>query len=186
MSLQLITRKFSVKQYHQMVEAGILSEDDRVELIRGEIIEMSPIGRRHAANVKRLNALLMMRLGQSVTIGVQDPVQLDNRSEPQPDISILRRRTDFYLSGHPQPQDILLLIEVADTTVETDREVKILLYAEANIIEVWLVDIDGECVEVYRQPSPTGYQNIQKFYRGQTLSIQTLPDINLTVDEVLG
>lgn len=186
MAVTLLRRKFTVEQYHQMVEAGILSEDDRVELIRGEIIEMSPIGRRHAANVKRINALFMMRLGQSVTIGVQDPIQLDNNSEPQPDISILRRRGDFYLSGHPQPQDILLLIEVADTTIETDREVKILLYADANILEVWLVDIDAECVEVYRQPSPTGYQIIQKFYRGQTLSIQTLPDINITVDEILG
>jgi len=186
MSVQLLRRKFTVEQYHQMVEAGILTEDDRVELIRGEIIEMTPINRRHSAHVSRLNELFILRLALLVTVGVQNPVELNDTSEPQPDISLLRRKADFYESGHPQPEDILLLVEVADTTVESDRQIKIPLYAENNIIEVWLIDINEQCVEVYREPSPNGYQNVQRFVRGQTLSILAFPEIIITVDEVLG
>ena len=186
MSVNVIHRKFTVEQYHQMVETGILTENDRVELIRGEIIEMSPIGRKHAAHVKRLTELFFLRLAQAVTIGVQDPVELDDTSEPQPDVALLRRRADFYLARHPQPQDIFLLVEVADTTVEFDRDVKIPLYAEDGIVEAWLVDINQECVEVYTEPAPTGYQNVQKFYRGQILSMQAFPDVNIAVDKVLG
>ncbi len=186
MSVQLLRRKFTVEQYHKMVESGILSEDDRVELIRGEIIEMSPIGLRHAACVKRLNNLFSRKLGDSVIIGVQDPVKLDNTSEPQPDVVLLKPRADFYESEPPQSSDIFLLVEVADTTVEYDREVKIPLYAEDNIAEVWLVDINGQCVEVYREPAFDEYQTIQKFERGQMLSIQAFPEVSITVNEVLG
>ena len=186
MSVQLLRRKFTVEQYHRMVESGILCENDRVELIRGEIVEMSPIGRRHAACVKRLNRLFYRKLGDSVLIGVQDPVELDETSEPQPDVVLLQPRADFYETAHPQPKDIVLIVEVADTTVQYDREVKVLLYAETNIAEVWLVDINGQCVEVYREPTPKGYQTIQKFVRGQRLSIQAFPDVMITVDEILG
>ncbi len=186
MSVELLRRKFTVEQYHQMAEAGILTEDDRVELIRGEIVEMSPVGRRHAACVNRLNALFHQRLAQVVIVGVQNPVELDGNSEPQPDLSLLRRRADFYEAGHPQVSDILLLVEVADTTVESDRKVKIPLYAEDGIAEVWLVDINGQCLEVYRQPSEKGYQTILKYYRSQTLTIEAFPDVSFTVDEVLG
>ena len=186
MSVQLLRRKFTVTQYHQMVEAGILTEDDRVELIKGEIIEMTPIGRRHAACVARLAQLLSIRLGQRAIIWPQNPIELDDTSEPQPDVTLLQARPDFYESGHPQPQDILLLIEVADTTVESDRQIKIPLYAENGIIEVWLVDINQQCIEVYREPSPNGYQNIQRFVRGESLSILAFPEIIFTVDEVLG
>ena len=186
MSLQLLRRKFTVKQYHQMVEAEILTEDDRVELIKGEIIEMTPIGRRHAACVARLVQLLLIRLGQRAIIWPQNPIELDDTSEPQPDITLLQPRSDFYESGHPQPQDILLLIEVADTTVESDRQIKIPLYAENGILEVWLVDINEQCIEVYREPSPNGYQNVQRLVRGQNLSILAFSEIITSVDEVLG
>ncbi|HEY9709172.1 MAG TPA: Uma2 family endonuclease [Oculatellaceae cyanobacterium] len=186
MSVQLLRRKFTVEQYHRMVESGILCENDRVELIRGEIVEMSPIGRRHAACVKRLNRLFYRKLEDRVLIGVQDPVELDDTSEPQPDIVLLQPREDFYESAPPQASDIFLLVEVADTTVQYDRQVKIPLYAEDNIAEVWLVDINGQCVEVYREPASDGYQNIQKFERGQTLSILAFGDVNITVNEVLG
>lgn len=111
---------------------------------------------------------------------------MDDRSEPEPDISLLRRRDDFYESGHPQSEDILLIVEVADATAETDRTIKIPLYAEDNIVEVWLVDINEQCVVVYREPSPSGYQNIQRFQRGQVLSILAFPDIEIAVDNVLG
>ncbi len=194
MSVQLLRRKFTVEQYHKMAESGILTEDDRVELLRGEIIEMSPVGRRHAACVNRLVRLFTQRLGDSLRdsfasraiLSPQNPVELDDFSEPQPDIALLQPRPDFYESGHPQPEDIFLIVEVADTTAKSDREVKIPLYAEDSIAEVWLVDINKQCIEVYRTPAPSGYQNVQKFQRGQTLSIQAFPDVAITVDEVLG
>jgi Uma2 family endonuclease len=186
MPVELLRRKFTVKQYHQMAEAGILTEDDRVELIRGEIVEMTPIGRRHAACVDRLNEMFILRLAQATIVRVQNPVELDDNSEPQPDLVLLRRRADFYEAGHPQAEDILLLVEVADATVETDRDVKILLYANSGIAEVWLVDINAQCLEVYRQPSENGYQIIQKYYRGQTVTIQAFSEVSFTVDEVLG
>ncbi len=186
MSVQLLRRKFTVEQYHKMAESGILTENDRVELIRGEIIEMSPIGRRHAACVNRLVRLFTQCLGERMILSPQNPVELDDTSEPQPDIVLLQPREDFYESASPQASDIFLLIEVADTTVQYDRQVKIPLYAEDNIAEVWLVDINGQCVEVYREPASDGYQNIQKFERGQTLSILAFGDVNITVNEVLG
>lgn len=186
MSVQLLRRKFTVEQYHKMAESGILTENDRVELIQGEVIEMSPIGRRHASCVARLTRLFTLRLGETAIVWPQNPIELDDTSEPQPDLTLLQPRPDFYESGHPQPEDIFLIVEVADTTAKSDREVKIPLYAKDNIAEVWLVDINQQCLEVYRQPSPTGYQNVQTFHRGQTIAIQAFPDIEIMVDEVLG
>jgi Uma2 family endonuclease len=186
MTVQLLRRKFTVEQYHKMAESGILTEDDRVQLIRGEIIEMSPIGTKHAACVKCLNKLLSGKLRDRVLIAIQDPVVLNNNSEPQPDVALLKPRDDFYATAHPQPQDIFLLIEVSDSTIVYDREEKIPLYAEANIIEVWLVDINEQIVEVYQQPTAAGYQLMQKFASGQTLSIKTFPDVNINVNEIFG
>ncbi|OUL27491.1 hypothetical protein BV378_09965 [Nostoc sp. RF31YmG] len=186
MTVQLLRRKFTVEQYHKMIESGILTKDDRVELIRGEIIEMSPIGTKHAACVKCLNKLLSSKLKDKVLIAIQDPVKLDNNSQPQPDVALLKPRDDFYATAHPQPQDIFLLIEVSDSTVVYDREEKIPLYAEANIIEVWLVDINEQIVEVYQQPTAAAYQLMHKFASGQTLSIPVFPDVNITVNEIFG
>jgi Uma2 family endonuclease len=169
-----------------MAESGILTEDDRVELIRGEIIDMSPIGTKHAACVRRLSNKLGQRLGNRIILSVQNPVVLDNNSEPQPDVALLKPRDDFYATAHPQPQDIFLLIEVSDSTVVYDREEKIPLYAEANIIEIWLVDINEQVVEVYQQPTAAGYQLMQKFASGQSLSIKAFPNVNITVNEIFG
>ncbi|MCC5631123.1 Uma2 family endonuclease [Nostoc sphaeroides CHAB 2801] len=186
MTVQLLRRKFTVEQYQKMLESGILTEDDRVELIRGEIIEMSPIGTKHAACVNRLINLLVQLLGKRVIVAAQNPVALNNNSQPQPDVALLKPRDDFYATAHPQPQDIFLLIEVSDSTVMYDREEKIPLYAEANIIEVWLVDINEQIVEVYQQSTAAGYQLMQKFAGGQSLSIKALSDVNITVNEILG
>ena len=186
MFVQVLRRKFTVKQYHKMVESGILSENDRVELIRGEVIEMSPIGLRHAAFVKRLNRLFYCKLGDRVFVGVQDPVELDDTSEPQPDVVLLQPREDFYESSPPQSSNIFLLVEVADTTVQYDREVKIPLYVENNIAEVWLVDINGQFVEVYREPTSDTYQTVRKLEKGTRLSVLAFPDVTIIVDEVLG
>ncbi|MBE9005954.1 Uma2 family endonuclease [Fortiea sp. LEGE XX443] len=186
MTVQLLRRKFTVEQYHKMIESGILTENERVQLIRGEIVEMSPIGTKHAACVNCLNKLLYSKLGDRVLIAIQNPVKLNDYSEPQPDVAILKPRDDFYATTHPQPQDIFLLIEVADSTITYDREEKIPLYAEANITEVWLVDINGQIVEVYQQPIATGYQQMQKFTSGETLSIPSFPEVKISVNEIFG
>ena len=186
MSVQLQLRLFTVGEYRQMAEAGILTKDDRVELIKGEIVKMSPIGLRHAACVDRLAELFILRLAPAVTVGVQNTVELDDSTQPQPDLALLRRRADFYESGHPKPGDIFLIVEVADTTVEADRQVKIPLYAEAGIPEVWLVDIHEGCVEVHRNPSGEGYAEVLKCRRGESAVVGAFADVSFTVDEVLG
>ena len=183
---RLKTFRLNVSQYHQMSEAGIFSENDKVELINGEIIEMSPIGRRHTACVNRLNSVFSQLLGKKVIVAVQNPILLNNLSEPEPDIALLKPRTDFYESGHPQPQDIFLLIEVADSSIEYDRDVKIPLYASSGITEVWLVDIYQQVIIVYRYPSENGYRDIQTLSRGEKLSISAFPENNLFVDDILG
>jgi Uma2 family endonuclease len=182
----LLKRLFTVKEYDQIAESGVFANSERVELIRGEIIKMSPIGRRHAACVIRLSDVLTRKLGDRILLSVQNPLALDNTSKPEPDVVLLKRKSDCYESGLPEPSDVLLLIEVADSTIDSDRELKIPLYAEDGITEVWLVDINSACIEVYRQPTANGYQEIQKFYRGQNLSILACPDVSITVDEILG
>ena len=186
MSVTLLKRLFTVEEYRKMGESGILKEGDRLELIRGEIIQMSPTGPVHAAYVKHLNEIFISRLAGRVIVGVQDPVELDDKSEPQPDLALLQRRTDFYKSGHPRSQDVLLLVEVADTTIKSDRDIKIPLYAEDKIPEVWLVNVNEYCLEVYREPTADGYQNVQRLEEGQTVTVQAFPDIVFTVDELLG
>jgi Uma2 family endonuclease len=141
MSLQVLRRRFTVEQYHRMAEAGIFADGDRVELIEGEIIEMIPIGSRHAAWVDRLNDLLTSAIERRAIVRVQSPIWLGSHSEPQPDLAVLRRRADFYLDAHPQPGDVHLVIEVADTSADFDRTVKIPLYGRMGIPEAWLVDI---------------------------------------------
>ncbi|NEQ41127.1 MAG: Uma2 family endonuclease [Okeania sp. SIO3I5] len=186
MAVQLLRQLFTVDQYDKMLEAGIFTGNERVELIRGEIIKMSPMGIRHPACVKRLNKLFFLRLGEAVTVGIQDPVRLNNTSEPQPDVSLLQERPDFYETQKPQPENVFLLIEVSDTTIKYDREIKVPLYAENNIVEVWLVNLTEECLEVYRQPRANGYEIVQTFQRGENVTIQALPNVTFTVDEILG
>ncbi len=169
-----------------MVQAGILGEDDRVELLEGEIVEMAPIGSRHASCVDRLTHLLVRQFAEKAIIRVQNPVRLGERSEPQPDLALLRPRPDFYAKAHPGPEDILLLVEVAETSVGVDREVKLPLFARAGIPEVWLVDLSGECIEVYRKPTPQGYQEVRQVRRGDRVAPQAFPDIGMAGEEILG
>ena len=186
MSVKLLKRKFTVEEYHLMASAGVFKEGDRLELIAGEIIEMSPIGMRHAACVRRLDVLLNQKLSGRAIVDTQNPVVLNNTSEPEPDVALLKLRGDFYEIAHPRPGDCFLLVEVADSTIDYDREVKIPLYAKNGVIEVWLVDLNGEAIEVYRQPGVNGYQYRSRFVRGQTLSVGAFANVSLTVDEVLG
>ncbi len=186
MPVQLLRRSFTVEEYNRMIQAGILGEDDRVELLEGEIVEMAPIGSRHAACVDRLNRLFSLRAREATIIRVQSPVRLGERSEPQPDLTLLRPRPDFYASAHPGSGDLLLLVEVAEATASLDRDVKLPLYARAGVPEVWLVDLPGECIEVYRKPTPQGYQEVRQVRRGDRAAPQAFPDIGLAGEEILG
>jgi Uma2 family endonuclease len=168
-------RLFTVEEYYQMAEAGIISRDERVELIEGEIVAMAAIGSRHAACVDRLNYFLSQRVGGRALVRVQNPIRLDQFSEPQPDIALLRPRADFYAFAHPGPADVFLVVEVADTSVDFDREVKIPLYARAGIPEAWLVDLTGDCMTAYRGPSARVYQDVQHLQRGQSLFPEAFP-----------
>lgn len=185
MTVQILRKKFTVHQYHQMIETGILTDRDRVELFKGEIIEMSPVGRRHAACVDRLTELFILRLASKAIVRTQNPIRLSDDSEPQPDLAILRRRDDFYAAGHPQPQDIFLVVEVADTTIDFDREIKIPTYAQEGISEVWLIDLNAQVIEVFQTPTVQGYQNIQRFQSGQILTTPNFSEIQISVDEIL-
>ena len=182
----LTRRRFTVEEYYRMGEAGILSGDDRVELIEGEIVMMTPIGPPHAAAVHRLTRLWITRLGDRAIVLVQNPIRLALDSELQPDLALLRPRPDFYGKSHPQPPDTFLLIEVADTTAESDRRVKVPLYARAGIRETWLLDLSADCVEVYRRPTPDGYQDVLTLHRGRPLAPGAFPDLVLTVEDLLG
>ena len=184
MTIQIARRQFSVADYARMRETDILGEDDRVELIDGEVREMSPIGPLHAAIVKRLNSLLSRLLDDSVILSVQDPIQLNDYSEPQPDLAILQHRDDFYAAAHPVADDVLLVIEVADTSVEYDREEKMPRYAAAQIPEAWLVDISSEIVEQYWQPRNGKYLLKRLAERGDTIVAQAMPNLEIAVDQI--
>ena len=186
MSVQVVKRSFTVAEYRRMVEVGILSESDRVELIDGEVFEMSPIREPHAASVDVLNEVVRDRLGHSVIVRVQGPIQLDDFSEPQPDISILKRRDDFYRHAHPRPEDVLLVIEVSDTTLEYDGKVKVPLYARAGIPETWVVNLPEERIEVYSDPTGGEYQTVRSYARGQRLQSHTLASLRVSISKVLG
>jgi len=179
-----IRRRFTVHDYHRMAEAGILHEDDRVELIGGEIVEMSPIGGKHATCVREINHLLGRQLGDELRVDVQSPVRLDEQEEPQPDLTVIRTRD--YGRSLPTPGDVLLLIEVADTSLAYDREVKLPLYARSGIAEVWLVDLNGGIIERHTEPSENGYRLVRRAGRGETLESAALPALTLPVDAALG
>jgi Uma2 family endonuclease len=186
MALQLERRLFTVDEYHKMLAAGILKEDDRVELIEGEIVQMSPIGKHHAGIVNRLAAILHNLFADSAVVAVQNPIQIGDSSEPEPDIAILNFRGDYYAGKLPTPQDIVFLIEVAETTLATDRGTKVPLYAHAGIPEVWIVNLSDELVEVYSSPSQGAYRQTGLARRRESLAVPGLPGAHLAVEEILG
>jgi Uma2 family endonuclease len=178
-------RRFTREEYHRMGEVGILKPTDRVELIRGEIIEMSPIGRRHAAFVDNLTQLLVTRLAGRAIVSVQNPVVLADDSEPQPDLKILRRRALPYKERAADAEDTLLLIEVAETSLAFDRSIKRRLYAETGIAEYWVIDGVAESVEVHRGRHAGGYRDVVRVSdAGATVSPQAFPDVTLALAEI--
>src|SRR5262249_20774684 len=177
-------RRFTRAEYHRMAEVGILGEDDRVELIRGEIVEMSPIGRRHVAFVDNLTQLLVLRLAGRAIVSVQNPVVLTDDTEPQPDLAIRRLRAVPYKDREAFAEDVLLLIEVADTSLRYDRSTKLRLYAEAGIPESWLVDCAAESVEIYRTPLAGGYRDVSTVTVDGTLAPLAFPDVVLRARDI--
>jgi hypothetical protein len=185
MPVHLQRRLISRDEYRRMAEAGILAEDERVELLAGELIYMSPIGSKHAAHVKRTRQYLGEIIGQQALIGVQDPIALDPHSEPEPDISLLIPRSDFYAGQHPQAEDVLLLIEVADSSLDMDREMKLPLYAEAGIPELWILNLPRQLLEVYRQPEGKSYREQRILRPGDEIQPLALPSLRIEVGRML-
>ncbi len=185
MALHLLRGPFTVDAYQRLAELGVLREDERVELIAGQVVEMSPIGDRHASCVRRLNRFLSGALGNLAIVDVQNPVVLGEHDAPQPDLVLLRPRADAY-PKHPRAGDILLMIEVADTTVAYDRDIKMPLYARAGIPETWLVDLPADRIDVYRDPVGGQYATVQSVSRGAVLTALHLPNVTFRADEILG
>lgn len=176
--------RLTVSDYHRMGEAGILNEDARVELIEGEIIDMAPIGSRHAGTVSQLSRLLERAVGDAAIVWSQNPFVLSDHSEPQPDVALLRPRSDFYKSSHPRRGDILLVIEVAESSLRYDRDVKIPLYARHGIPEVWLVDLEHSELSLYRKPGKGGYQDVVKLTSPSAVAPSLLPAATLDLSSL--
>lgn len=185
-AVELIRRRFTIDEYDLMIKAGILDEDERVELLGGEIICMAPIGIRHWASVNRLNDLFGASVRETAIVSIQSSFLLPPDSEPEPDVTIVRRRDDYYVGRLPGPDDVLLIIEVADSSLAHDRANKIPRYAAGGIRESWLVDLPGERVIVHRDPVDGQYKDVKTFRRGATITPLAFPELTLRVDDILG
>ena len=187
MAVELKRWRFTLDEYHRMGETGILGEDDRVELIEGEIIQMSAIGSRHAATVARIQHLFSTRLGSRAVIWSQNPLLLPrHQSEPRPDILVLAPRVDFYASRLPEPADVWLLIEVADSSLFYDRGTKFPLYSRAGVAEAWLANIDARRLEMHQGRGRARYRNVRLPTEDETFSPAAFPGLTLTVRELFG
>ena len=178
--------RFTVHDFHRMAEAGILGEDSRVELIRGRIVDMAAIGSAHMVAVNRLTRLLVAAGGDRGVMSVQNPVRPDEGSEPQPDLAVLRPGADDIGAPIPHPADVLLLIEVADSTLREDRGEKAVLYAASGVMEYWVVNLVDRVFEVHRGPGAGGYQDVRRVPPGDTLEVLMLPGVTLAASALLG
>lgn len=184
MSTVIARKRYTVTDYYRMVPAGIIHRDERVELLDGEVRVKSPIGSWHSGVVMRLHSMLAKNLGDTVIISDQGPVRLGEYDEPEPDLAVLRPRDDFYTRSHPVPADVLLIIEVADSSLDYDRDEKLPRYAAAGIPEVWLIDIAGEAIEKFCELRDGIYQ-IQHVATGtEQVRPQLLPQFDVTAAEL--
>jgi Uma2 family endonuclease len=184
MDTQLLKRAFSVDEFHRMGEAGVFGEDDRLELLDGEIVRMTPIGSPHAGCVNRLNSLLTAALGPQAIVSVQNPVICSDRTELQPDLAILKARTDFYSHAHPRPQDVYALFEVADSSIRYDQGVKLQAYALAGIPALVIIDLRTRVVTVYRTPTSGTYRQEGVLRLADTLQIPGLQAVSMSVGDL--
>src|SRR5262245_37800846 len=176
-----------VDDYYRMYGAGLITEDDHVELVEGEIVTMAAKGSRHVRCVRRLTAFLYRHLDPNIVINVQDPVRISGKTELEPDLAILRPRDDDYAGGPPDASDVLLPIEVSDTTLPYDQGAKLALYAKAGVPEYWVVNLPDDIIiiETYSQPVGGKYRIAHQARRGDTLTMQSVPDLILLVDDIL-
>ena len=181
----VLRRLLTVDEYHRMGDAGILTEDDRVELIEGELVAMAPIGSEHIAASNALTRLLVVAVGDRGIVSVGNPVRLNQRSEPQPDFTVLRPRDD-YRTMLPRPEDTMLAVEVAASSLEYDRRVKLALYARSGIPEVWIVNLAAAEVEVYRSPVGDDYTDVSRANRADVAAMQAMPDVRIPVAAIFG
>ncbi len=178
-------RPLSVRDYHRMVDAGILTADERVELIEGQLYTMAAKGTAHSAAVTRIDRVLSRRLAGQALLRFQDPVQLSDLSEPEPDVAVVHLDPLDYEDHHPTPGEIFLLIEVADSTLRRDRDLKMPVYGRSNIAEYWILDVQERCLYVFRQPGAEGYGVEQKLYGSDTIAPLAFPDCEMAVGEFL-
>lgn len=178
--------RFTVDDCHRLAEAGILDEDDRVELIGGEIVDMTPIGSHHSGSVKRIVGYFRQHVPGEIILSVQDPLFLRDDLEPQPDVMLLRYRPDYYTESHPTAADVLLLVEVADSSIAYDRTEKADLYAAHSVLEYWLVDLTKQAVLVHTSPSPLGYRSVETQRREDTWTSTILPTLTVHGQDLLG
>ena len=185
MAIFVEKRLLTVEEYHEMERVGILGPSDRVELIHGEIIKMGPIGSKHANTVNKLNTVFKDLCKEKVVLSVQNPVVLNKLSEPQPDISVLRHRDDFYGDSHPQAEDVFFIIEVSGSTIEFDRQTKAAIYAAAGIAEYWVVDLERDQIELYSTPQNDLYRETSIFTKDDKITSQFLNDAVSVADLLL-
>lgn len=184
MSVDVVRRRFTVDEYLQMVQAGILNEDDRVELLDGEIVEMTPPGPDHNAPTGILNRLLVLGVGSRAVVLPGPTLRLSKRSAPEPDFVLLRPDPRNYRDRYAEPGDVLLLIEISDSSLSRDRELKLPLYAAAGIQEYWIVNVENGTIEVYKDPAGVGYAWGRRCRRGESVSPSAFPDLRIAVDEI--
>lgn len=186
MSAVLERHRFNVEQYYRMAETGILAADARVELIEGEIVDRAPPGVLDSALAGRLSAKLILRLSDDAHVRCQSPVRLSSFSEPLPDLAILRHRSDYYAAAHPGPDDVLWLIEVAESSLAFDRGAKLALYARHGIAEVWIVNLPERRLELYAGPGESGYARQRLVSSGESFAAEAMPARQWTLEELLG
>jgi len=177
--------RFTVDEYYRMIELGMLKDYEKAEIIEGELIKKMTIGDRHAAVVNRLNRFFSRNVNDGILVSIQNPVRLSDYNEPEPDVALADLRK-YDGKRHPQPPEVILIVEVSDSPLKYDRDVKLALYAKAEIPEVWIVNLPNDIIEVHQKPSVGIYQLAKIFKRGETLASEVLPDLSISADEILG
>ena len=186
MLTEVSRRLFTTAEYHQMAKAGILREGEPVELIDGEIVKMSPKGHRHWVCVNRATALFSESFGRKAMVAIQGPIQLDDWNEPEPDVVVFKSRSDFYQEKRASPEDVLFIVEVADSSLAYDRKVKLTRYAKAGIQEYWIEDLNNDVLLVFRDPSGEAYHTFFEFRAGDSVSPLAFPHATFKIDDLLG
>jgi Uma2 family endonuclease len=182
-------KSFTLEEYHQLTEIGFLKEDDHIQLINGELIEMVSKGRSHETCLRNLLRELPKVIKDRATLQSQAPISIPPKSEPEPDFAIIKNRDDNYLSSHPEGSDILLIIEVADSSIDYDQKVKIPLYAKAGIVDYWIFNLLDNCLECYSEPyqnkqSEFGYSSKRIVLPNQVISLPCFPDLQLDLSKI--